>query len=169
MWADLVKQLKSFPSAVLTGLDAEGYPFSIRCIPQPDRAQEVLFIQILSQVPINPGPAGLLCHSHDEQLWNLKGFGVHGTLAQRDGQWVFTPRRLMEGTGGERLLGYLKQIRNGRRTAQRYLKHRGLPRPKVDWDTMKALWAEAKQPGPPQLPAGAQLPDDGPVGTRGER
>ena len=150
MWADLVKRLKSFPSAVLTGLDAEGYPFSFRCIPQPDPSKEVLLVQIPPQAAIQPGPAGLLCHSHDEQLWNLKGFGVHGTLAQRDDKWVFTPRRLMVGTGGGGLLGYMRQIRNARRTAQQYLERRGLPRPKVDWDGMKALWAEAKKPEPPE-------------------
>lgn len=161
MWAELVRNLKAYPSAVLTGLDVDGYPFSVRCVPQPDPSQEVLLVQIPPQAAIQPGPAGLLCHSHDEQIWNLKSFGVHGTLEQQGNSWVFKPRRLIAGMGSGGLLGTVKQIFAPRRTAQQYLERRGLPRPKVDWDRMKALWAEAKQPGPPQPPADAQTPGDG--------
>ena len=71
MWAELMKNLKAYPSAVLTGLDLEGFPFSVRCIPQPDPVEKILLVQLPPLAPIQPGPAGLLCHSHDEQLWSL--------------------------------------------------------------------------------------------------
>jgi hypothetical protein len=57
MWAELVKNLKAYPSAVLTGLDVDGYPFSVRCIPQPDPSKEVLLVQIPPQAVIQPGRA----------------------------------------------------------------------------------------------------------------
>jgi hypothetical protein len=162
MWAELVKNLKAYPSAVLSGLDVGGYPFSVRCIPQPDPSKEVLLVQIPPQAAIQPGWAGLLCHSHDEQIWSLKSFGVHGTLEQQGNGWVFKPRRLIAGMGSGGLPGTVKQIVGPRRTAQQYLERRSLPRPKVDWDGMKALWAEAKQSERPEPQASHQAPDDTP-------
>ena len=36
MWAEITKYLYEFESAVLSGLDEAGYPFSERCRPYPD-------------------------------------------------------------------------------------------------------------------------------------
>ena len=84
MWAEITKHLYQFESAVLSGLDEEGYPFSVRCRPYPDTSgPEVLTVWLPPGTPIRPGPASLLCHSHDENLWNLKSFLVRGVLEKR--------------------------------------------------------------------------------------
>jgi hypothetical protein len=41
-WDDLVRSLARYPTAVLTVNDATGYPFSVRCVPEPDPARQVL-------------------------------------------------------------------------------------------------------------------------------
>ena len=35
------------------------------------------------------GPANLLCHYHDEKLWNLNAIQIRGRLEKRGGDWVF--------------------------------------------------------------------------------
>jgi len=146
MWPEIVSNLAKFPSAVLSGTDAQGYPFSIRCIPEVDQARQVLRISLSGDVPIQPGAAGLLCHSHDELLWNLKSFLVRGRLEQDDRGWVFRPEKFIPGGGMQGPLGDMKAMIRTRGIANRYLKKRRLPRPKVPWDEIKALRAEAKRP-----------------------
>ena len=80
MWAEIVKYLPTFETAVLSGTDATGYPFSVRCAPRPDHAAQVLHVAVPPGADLRPGPAGLLCHSHDERYWNLRSFNVRGTL-----------------------------------------------------------------------------------------
>lgn len=144
MWDDIIKNLADFPSAVLTGVDVYGYPFSVRCKPEPDTTSKVLRVQIPDGTGIQLGPAGLLCHRHDELLWNPKSFIVLGTLEKDSKSWILRPRRFKLGASSKSW-DMLKMISSGRRTAKRYLKKRGLPRPKIPWDETNALWAEAKK------------------------
>ena len=145
MWPEIVSNLAKFSSAVLTGTDADGYPFSIRCHPEVDQASQVLRIRLSGDVPIQPGPAGLMCHSHDELLWNLKSFLVRGRLEQDDRGWVFRPQKFIPGGGMGGPIGDMKAMWKTRGVANRYLEKHGLPRPKVPWDEIKALRAEAKK------------------------
>jgi hypothetical protein len=145
MWNELVKHLADFSSAVLTGVNSSGYPFSMRCEPETDASNQVLRVQVPEYTNIQPGPAGLLCHKHDEWLWNLKSFIVRGSL-ERDAQgWLFRPEQLTPGAGIGGLIGMLKFLQNGRRTAQQYLDKRHLARPSIAWDKFHALWAEIKR------------------------
>ncbi len=41
MWDDIVRNLAKFPNGVLTSTDADGYPFSVRCMPQIDPSQKL--------------------------------------------------------------------------------------------------------------------------------
>ena len=84
MWPELLRRLPRFPSAVLTGLDASGRPVSVRCQPTPDQQAQVLRVAIPDGLELAPGPAGLLCHHHDEQLWRLNSFLVRGGLERDD-------------------------------------------------------------------------------------
>lgn len=144
MWDDLVKNLADFPSAVLTGTDITDYPFSIRCNPKLDTDMQVLRVHVPEATGIQPGPAGLLCHKHDEWLWNLKSFIVRGALERDDQEWIFHPRRFIPGAGIGGLIQMVKFLRSGRRTTKRYLEKRGLPRLSIPWDKFHALWAELK-------------------------
>ena len=57
---------------------------SVRCHPQVDEAEHVLRVHLPADIQIAPGPAGLLCHSHDEKLWHLKIFALQGMLEHQE-------------------------------------------------------------------------------------
>jgi hypothetical protein len=142
MWPELTSRLPGFASAVLTGLDAAGDPVSVRCQPTLDHHAQVLEVAVPDGLGIVAGPAGLLCHHHDEQLWNLKSFLLRGSLEQTGHDWVFRPRRLVAGMDTT-VLSNLRLLRAGRRTAKRYLAARGLPRPRIPWDHYTQLKDQA--------------------------
>ena len=85
MWAEAAKWLNKFPEAVLTGIDNDGYPVSVR-VPTGayDSATGELPVSLPDAVDGAEGPANLLCHSHDEKLWNLQMITVKGTLEKRE-------------------------------------------------------------------------------------
>jgi hypothetical protein len=93
MWADIVKYLAEYPSAVLTIVDDGGYPFSFRCKPEPDASSQTLRLQLPEGLSVKPGPAGILCHKHDELLFNMKSFGVSGTLEEDNRGWILRRAR----------------------------------------------------------------------------
>jgi hypothetical protein len=133
MWPEIAKRLPRFASAVLTGLDASGDPLSVRCQPVLDQQAQVLWVLVPDGLGMMPGPAGLLCHQHNEQLWGLKSFLLRGGLEQDGRGWVFRPRQLVPGMDTTPLSN-LRLLRNGRRTAKRYLAARGLQRPRIPWE-----------------------------------
>ena len=137
-----MKHLADFPNAVLTGVDSAGYPFSVRCKPEPDAGAQVLRVQLPDGTGIQPGPAGLLYHRHDEWLWNLKSFVVRGTLELDDRGWILRAQQFIPGAGVGGWLGKMQFLRMGRRNTKRYLERRGLPRPNIPWDEIEALWAQ---------------------------
>ncbi len=145
MWDELVKQLTDFDSAVLAGVDDSGYPFSFRCKLMPDAP--VLRVWVPDYARLQPGPAALLCHRHDEWLWNLKSFIVRGALEQGAQGWLLRPQQFTPGAGIGGLLGMVKFVRDGRRSAQQYLNKRGLARPRIEWDEIHAIWHEIKREG----------------------
>lgn len=138
MWDEVTKGLAQFPDAVLTGVDADEYPLSIRCQPQVDTPNQVLRVPMASGIDLQSGPASLLCHSHDENLWKLKAFLIRGQIEPVDGSWVFHPQKFIPGGGMGGPLGDLRAIVEARRTAKRYLTKRGLARPAIPWDKIKA-------------------------------
>ncbi len=144
MWREMEKHLGDFSSAVLTGVDGAGYPLSVRCQPEADRDLGVLRVTVSPGVDLRPGPAGLLCHRHDELLSGLKCFLVRGRLERDDRGWLLHPEKFVPGAGVGGLRGFVRFIRDGRRGAARYLAKRGLKRPTVPWDDVTALWAEIK-------------------------
>jgi hypothetical protein len=142
VWDDLVKKLSRYPTAVVTIMDADGYPFSIRCVPEPDSTRQVLRVALPDYMAAQAGPAGLLCHFHDDELWNQTNFIVRGTLEPDGHNWIFTPVRVIEGAGAG--MSLTRQLRNGRRTARRYLKKRGLNPPTIPWARISAAYKKAR-------------------------
>ena len=95
-------------------------------------------IMTISPRRITWWPAGLLCHAHDDLLWHQTSFGVRGTLARDDRGWLFQPRALLPGIQPDPL-SLLRFILSCRRSADAYLKKRGLARPQVPWDEIVAV------------------------------
>lgn len=148
MWDEIVEHLSDFESAVLTGLDAEGYPYSVRCRPRPDPATRVLRISLPDYAPVEPGPASLLCHRHDENLWRLKSFLVRGTLEREGRSWSLRPRRFLPAAGIGGPLGMVRFVVGSRRTARRYLERRGLSRPQIPWREINEIKAQVRMERP---------------------
>ena len=144
MWDEIVEHLPDFKSAVLTGLDAGGYPYSVRCRPYADPVRRVLRMRLPASIAVRSGPASLLCHGHDENLWNLKSFLVRGELSRDARGWSLRPLRFVPGAGIGGPIGVLRFLTGSRRTAGRYLERRELPRPRVPWEEINAIKARAR-------------------------
>jgi hypothetical protein len=94
VWTEAAKFLSNFDEAVLTVLDVEGYPVSVRLsTPNYDATTGELPATLLEALGAVAGPAGLLCHYHDEKLWSLNVVHVKGRLEKRGGDWVFVSTR----------------------------------------------------------------------------
>ncbi len=138
LWATLTRYAPSFASAVLTSIGSDGFPASLRCRPLAEPARQRLCLNLPAGAPAAAGPASLLYHRHDERLWGLLSFLLTGELAQDASGWVFRPARFLPGMGIGGIRGYWRFVMQGRRTAADYLSRRGLPRPQVAWDEMRA-------------------------------
>jgi hypothetical protein len=147
MWNKILKYLPLFSSAVLTGFDSQGNPFSVRCHPLPDEMRKIIRVQIPPGVGVRPGPACLLFHQHDQRLWNLKSFVVRGRLQNDDAEWYFTPLLFIPGMGIEGIRSYIGFILNGRKKTREFLERRNLERPKIPWDELESLLNWARKEG----------------------
>lgn len=145
MWNEIAEHVLRFETAVLSGVDDEGYPYSIRCRPELDAEARVVRIQVPDYTGIQPGPAGLLCHVHDERLWNLRNLGVRGTLERDERGWLLRPERFVPGTGMGGFLAQFRTFLNFRKAARRYVERRGWPIPQVKWDEYDRMWEDVKR------------------------
>ncbi len=141
MWDEAAKWLGKFDETVLTGVDAEGYPVSIRVSPRDyDAATGTLTAAFPSAWRVIEGPANLLSHSHDEKLWHLNMIQVKGRLEARDGGWVFQSTSF----DAPSKLAFFHFLRGISAAAQKYLDKRGLKRPPVNWSAVKEIQRRAK-------------------------
>lgn len=138
MWAKLTPLFGAFPSAVLTAMDADSYPASVRTPLAPDELRQVVGLAGVEQLELRAGPASLLLHSHDERLWDLRIVLLRGALEHDGAGWIFRPLSIAAGadTSG---LAVVRMLRNCRRAASAYLRKRGLARPVVPWAKLKAI------------------------------
>jgi hypothetical protein len=152
MWPEVRRHLRGFSNPVLTGVDADGYPLSIRCAPEIDEAQQGLRVSVPAWTRMPPGAASLLCHRHNQLLWNIRSFMVRGTLEPVGGEsWLLRPTRFVPGIGNGGLAWMVRFAIAKRRAARRYLERRGLARPRIDWAQLKAVQARARQPSAPEV------------------
>ncbi len=142
MWIEAAKWLNKFGEAVLTTLDADGYPVSIRVDPRTyDATTGTLTAVLPDTLGAVAGPANLLCHYHDEKLWKLNAIGIKGRLEDRDGAWVFQSTHF----DAPSKLAFVHFLRGTSQAGQRYLDKRGLERPEVNWAAVKELQRRVKQ------------------------
>lgn len=141
-WNQLLAQLARYDSAVLTGLDGDGYPYSVRCHPQPDAATQTLRLADVAAPP-GDGPASLLCHWHDDHLWKQRSFVTRGQLTRDGAGCRFTPTQLIPGID-DSPLALMRFFIHARGVAAAYLARRGLPRPVIPWGDIIRIKREAQ-------------------------
>jgi hypothetical protein len=136
VWAEAAKWLGRFDEAVLTGVDANGYPVSIRVNPRAyDATTGTLATTFPAALHVIEGPANVLAHSHDEKMWHLNMIQIKGRLESSDGGWVFQSTNF----DAPAKLAFVQFLRNNSTAAQKYLDKRGLQRPPINWSAVKEV------------------------------
>jgi hypothetical protein len=135
--ADVAGRLPAFRSAVLCGFDAAGAPTLIRVRPTAAPDGQSFTLRVPDGESLREGPASLLCHSHDEQLWNLRSFVAVGELSGAGSDRRFVVQRVVPGGAPLGPLGIVKMLWQLRGVAKRYLQRRGLARPSIPWADYK--------------------------------
>jgi hypothetical protein len=136
VWTEAAKWLGKFEDAVLTVTDGDGYPASVRVVTHTyDAGTGELRVTPTDALNAIEGPANLLCHSHDEKLWNLQMITIKGTLEKRVDAWIFRS----ESFESPSKLAVLDFVRRARRSARKYLDKRGLAPPQVNWAAIKEI------------------------------
>lgn len=143
MWTEIEKNLPHFETAVLNVPDQDGYPYSVRCRAERDRQAGVLRLELGEGVNVQPGPASLLCHRHDEELWNQKIFLLRGRLEGVGDGLTFSPEKFIPSIGTGGMKGVLRMLIGARRASTAYLKKRGLARPSIPWAEIDAVKEES--------------------------
>jgi hypothetical protein len=119
------------PTAVLSIVSPDGFPFSIRVPVRIDEAARWVRIEgELTGVPLQSGLACLTAHAHGDQFTWQENFQVRGDLVFVEGKWALIPRKLVGGFELPRsrlamLRANAAKARRFRRTAKRELARRG--------------------------------------------
>jgi hypothetical protein len=144
--------LATYPNAVLSIADDDGYPASVRCSLEVDIAQQTVMIP---RPPIQAkswrGHACLLFHEHDAHLESLRQLVLLGELTEQEGSLVFYVKKFVTANGrtdsdqmphASSPFHMLTFFWGGWRNAQKYLAKRGAPWPAVPYDEVARLIAE---------------------------
>ncbi len=138
MWAEAAKALAAFPTGVLNAIDAEGSPVSVRQASLAYDAQSGRMpVTIPAALDVREGPASVLCHYHDEKLWNQKVVLVRGRVERTGERWTFVTTSFTPPSMWQMLKGT-------RRATRSYLEKRGLEMPRVDFDVVSEMWKRVK-------------------------
>jgi len=141
---ELATILEEYPSAVVSGVGQDGYPLSLRCNPILNHGSTILNIQLPASLPLAEGDASLLCHSHNEQLFDLRSVTIEGRLEKAGDIWQFHPTKVTQVMGRSRVLEFIEDvILKPRRNTRKYLAKANLPRPKISWARLKVLAKES--------------------------
>lgn len=131
-WHPRLKELgTTYPTAVLSFVSPDGFPFSARVPVRVDEASRWVRIEgELTGIPLQSGLACLTAHVHDEQFAWQKNFQVRGDLLFSENHWVLVPRKLVGGfeLPSSRLAALranAAKARRFRRTAKREMARRG--------------------------------------------
>lgn len=105
-------------SAVLTGVDTNGYPVSLRC--RPRISGDALVIDQPAWFRIADGAASLCAHSHNERTWNLRASLVKGSVTTQHDRLLFRPHSYFPLADGN-MIRNIKYMRRARTTSTQYL------------------------------------------------
>ena len=86
------------PTAVLSLVGPDGFPFSLRMPIETDRAAHRVRLGDLPEwLPAAPSKACVTAHAHGPDFTWQTNFQVRGDLVQEDGSWSLVPHRLVGG------------------------------------------------------------------------
>jgi hypothetical protein len=147
MWNKILAgRAQAYPSGVLTIVDEDGYPFSVRCTVQFDEAREQVTFSALSPlIGGRQGSACLLFHRHNQVLEDQYELMIRGALVDEGGSPVFRPSAFLTGTGSAtddqmphatNPVQLVQFMLLGRRKAREYLAKRGKPWPPIVFDDL---------------------------------
>jgi hypothetical protein len=89
---------RSFPTAVLTLVAPDGFPFSVRLPVHPDEPNGCIRVDADALgVPFAAGRACLSAHLHAPDFAWQTNFQVRGDFLERDGGWVLVPHKYIGG------------------------------------------------------------------------
>jgi hypothetical protein len=87
-----------YPTAVLSLVAPDGFPFSLRVPISIDRAAHRIRIGAGALgLPVQPGLACVTAHDHHPRFIWQRNFQVRGDLVEEDGGWAVIPHRLIGG------------------------------------------------------------------------
>jgi hypothetical protein len=119
-WDPRIRELGStFPTAVLSMVCPDGFPFAIRVPVRVDPADR--WIRIEGEpvgIPFQPGLACLTVHRHNDRFTWQQNFQVRGDLVRREDGWALIPRKLVGGF--EAPAGRVAMLRANARKAARF-------------------------------------------------
>jgi pyridoxamine 5'-phosphate oxidase-like protein len=88
----------TYPTAVLSIVCPDGFPFAMRVAVRAHEADRQIRIEDPpAGAPLQPGLACLTAHTHDPGFGAMQNFQVRGDLVMRDGCWALIPHRLVGG------------------------------------------------------------------------
>ena len=98
-WDDRMNELgERYPSAVVSLVSPDGFPFSLRVPVRVDRqARRVRIEAEALGVPVHPGLACLTAHDHAPDFAWQRNFQVRGDLIAEDDGWSIVPHKLVGG------------------------------------------------------------------------
>jgi Pyridoxamine 5'-phosphate oxidase len=87
-----------YPTAVLSLVAPDGFPFALRVPISVDRAAHRIRIGAGALgLPVQPGLACVTAHDHHPRFLWQRNFQVRGDLVEEDGAWAMVPHRLIGG------------------------------------------------------------------------
>jgi hypothetical protein len=87
-----------YPTAVLSLVCPDGFPFAMRVHARAHQADRMIRIDDPPQgAPLQAGLACLTAHAHEPGLTSMENFQVRGDLVLREGCWELIPHKLVGG------------------------------------------------------------------------
>ncbi len=120
-WDERILELgQRYPSAVLSIVSPDGFPFAVRVPIEVDRkAQRIRLGAVPAGVPLQPGLACLTAHEHNEQFTWQNNFQLRGDLVSHEDGWALAPHKLVGGFEVPRSRAALMRV-----VFERTLRHR---------------------------------------------
>jgi Pyridoxamine 5'-phosphate oxidase len=133
VWDERMDELgERYPSAVLSLVAPDGFPFSVRLPIELDREERrVRLGGSPLAVPLQPGLACLTAHDHHPRFLWQRNFQVRGDLVQEGDSWALAPHKLVGGfelpptSAIARYRLNFNKMRRFRRKARKELARRG--------------------------------------------